>query len=234
PRPPPLPYTTLFRSNLPPVAQFTVTASELEIELDASSSSDPDGTIASYEWELGDGGSSSGVTTSHTYAGAGTYPVTLTVTDDGGESTSSVQQVSVTAGGSESGRIAEDTFTRSVGSGWDSADLGGPWTLTSGYGSVESGQGVLSLRGGGAGGSARLPGASGRAVTTRANLTLDRRPNGSGAWTLLRGRITPGGEYRLKTSLRSNGSISAWFVRTNAAGQETNLTSQTVIPGASY
>src|SRR5262250_1346777 len=46
-------------------------------------SSDPDGTIASYAWTFGDGASGAGVTASHTYAAGGTYPVSLTVTDNG-------------------------------------------------------------------------------------------------------------------------------------------------------
>ncbi len=50
--------------------------------------SDPDGSIASYEWDFGDGARSSGTgtpgTVSHTYTDSGTYRVTLTVTDDDG------------------------------------------------------------------------------------------------------------------------------------------------------
>ena len=45
-------------------------------------------TIASYAWAFGDGATASGVTTSHAYSAAGTYTVTLVVTDDlGGRST---------------------------------------------------------------------------------------------------------------------------------------------------
>jgi len=52
------------------------------IILDGSGSSDPDGSIAAYDWTW-DGGSTSGETVDFTFA-AGTYAVTLTVTDDGG------------------------------------------------------------------------------------------------------------------------------------------------------
>ena len=53
---------------------------------DASASSDPDGSIARYDWDFGDGStlSDGGPTPSHTYAAAGTYTATLSLTDDEG------------------------------------------------------------------------------------------------------------------------------------------------------
>lgn len=49
---------------------------------DGTGSSDSDGTIASYDWDFGDGNFGSGATANHTYAAYGTYPVGLTVTDN--------------------------------------------------------------------------------------------------------------------------------------------------------
>jgi YVTN family beta-propeller protein len=53
---------------------------------DGSASTDPDGTVARYDWDFGDGNllADGGPTPSHTYATGGTYDVTLTVTDNEG------------------------------------------------------------------------------------------------------------------------------------------------------
>ena len=59
-------------------------------------SSDPDGTIASYAWDFGDGGTATGATASHTYTVAGDYTITLTVTDDDGDTDQASRAVSVT------------------------------------------------------------------------------------------------------------------------------------------
>lgn len=53
------------------------------LDFDGAGSLDSDGIIVSYDWIFGDGGSGTGMTPSHIYAEAGTYTVTLTVTDNG-------------------------------------------------------------------------------------------------------------------------------------------------------
>ena len=72
--------------NAPPVADAgpdqLVTASE--VSFDGGGSSDPDGVIARYDWEFGDGATGTGRTTSHVYRKVGAYTVRLTVTDDSG------------------------------------------------------------------------------------------------------------------------------------------------------
>jgi PKD repeat protein len=66
----------------------------LPVSFDASGSVD-NGTILSYEWDFGDGATGSGISPAHAYANPGTYPVTLTVTDDFGLSASTSTQVTV-------------------------------------------------------------------------------------------------------------------------------------------
>jgi PKD repeat protein len=83
--------------NQPPTASFTFNTNELTASFNASSSTDSDGSIVSYAWNFGDGTSGSGVSPSRTYGAAGTYTVTLTVTDNGGLTDSQKQSVTVSA-----------------------------------------------------------------------------------------------------------------------------------------
>lgn len=54
----------------------------LTVVLDGSQSSDFDGDIVSYDWNLGDGTTATGVEVMHEYIEGGKYSVTLTVTDN--------------------------------------------------------------------------------------------------------------------------------------------------------
>ncbi len=75
-------------TNQSPVAAFTYTPASptagTAVQFDPSASSDPDGTIVSYAWTFGDGGTASVPSPAHTYAASGSYTVQLTVTDNGG------------------------------------------------------------------------------------------------------------------------------------------------------
>jgi len=88
---------TVTGPNLPPVADFTFTTTDLTANF-TDASYDPDGTIVSWDWNFGDGNTSTAQNPGHTYAAPGTYTVTLTVTDNDGATDSISKDVTVTSG----------------------------------------------------------------------------------------------------------------------------------------
>jgi penicillin-binding protein 1A len=84
-------------ANKPPVAQFSFPPGNIKagqsVPLDASASTD-DGQIVRYYWEFDDDQVGNGVKTSHVWV-AGTYQVTLWVTDDKGEQASVMHTIVV-------------------------------------------------------------------------------------------------------------------------------------------
>jgi PKD repeat protein len=105
--------------NQPPVARATATPSSgtapLAAAFDGRASSDPDGSIVSYAWTFGDGGSAAGPTTSHAYQSAGTYTAGLTVTDNQGATNSTTLSILVASGPTLP--AAPSNLSASVGSG---------------------------------------------------------------------------------------------------------------------
>ncbi len=101
---------TVSAPNQVPTAAFSVSCTDLSCSF-SDQSTDSDGSIASWSWDFGDGSSSSAQNPSHTYSSAGTYSVTLTVTDNHGDIDNTSQAVTVSSS-SLSGRIV---FSRHVG-----------------------------------------------------------------------------------------------------------------------
>jgi PKD repeat protein/subtilisin family serine protease len=89
------------QANQPPVARFTYSPGNplvnQWITFDATSSYDPDGSIVSYSWDFGDGATATGSRVTKRYSAAGTYTVTLTVTDNRGAMNSASQTITVTS-----------------------------------------------------------------------------------------------------------------------------------------
>lgn len=87
-------------SNQPPVAVAGATPTSgyapLAVSFSASGSNDPDGTIASYSWAFGDGGTGSGATSAHIYQNVGSFNAVLTVTDNQGATSTASVGISVT------------------------------------------------------------------------------------------------------------------------------------------
>jgi PKD repeat protein len=90
----------------------------IAVSFSSSGSTDPDGTIASYAWSFGDGGTSTLANPTHIYTSAGSFTATLTVTDNQGAT--GTDQASVTISGGGGGNLAP------------AAQAGGPYSGTSG------------------------------------------------------------------------------------------------------
>lgn len=93
---------TVAAVNQPPVAQFAYTPAAPRpgdwVRFDASGSYDPDGTIASYQWDFQNDGvfDATGQVVFHQYTTAGTYTARLLVTDNRGATGQTTRTVSVT------------------------------------------------------------------------------------------------------------------------------------------
>lgn len=84
--------------NKPPVAQIAANCDGLNCTFNGSGSTDVDGSIVDYVWAFGDGNQANGASVTHSFASNGSYQVTLTVTDDGGLSSTKTQDVIVNDG----------------------------------------------------------------------------------------------------------------------------------------
>jgi len=106
-----------------PAANFSFTTSGLTANF-TDSSTDSGGTLSGYSWTFGDSGTSTAQNPSHTYAAAGTYSVSETVTDSvSGATSSKTESVTVSSGGSPSQLLVNTGFETGKAT---------PWTLSSG------------------------------------------------------------------------------------------------------
>lgn len=100
----PKPPTTKPPAPKPPTARIGGGCPETgqDCSFDGGGSTDPDGSIAKYEWNFGDGQTGTGANVDHHYE-PGTYTVKLTVTDSQGLKSTTSIEVTVNAASTTSG-----------------------------------------------------------------------------------------------------------------------------------
>lgn len=220
--------TVTAAANQPPEAAFTSTLAGAVVSVDGTTSADSDGVIVSYSWNWGDGSpASGGATASHTYAAPGSYPVTVTVTDDRG-AMNAVTGTIVVAAPPASGVV--DTFGRSVTNGWGTSDSGHVWTASGGTTrlAVAGGVGQLVMSAAGVGPTASLDTLSQADVDATFDLSLTGLPtggNGIYATTTVRRSGTSG--YTSTTKVLPSGAVTVSLGR-SVNGASTSLGTATV------
>ena len=211
---------TVTDPNALPTAAFTSSTTDLTASLNGSTSTDPDGTIASYTWDFGDGTTGSGATIDHGYAAAGTYDVKLTVTDNRGATAEVTHSVKVIA---PSPALVMDDFDRILANGWGTSTKGGAWTGagTASNFAVAGGVGSMTVPLG-ATRTQSLNSVNATSTDTTVDVALNRPDAGSTYVSVIGRRINATDDYRVKLRVFANGDVNATLVK-NVGGVETTL-----------
>ena len=217
--------------NEPPIAEFGIAVNGAVASFSALDSSDPDGSVASYGWDFGDGETGTGVEVVHTYAQSGSYDVKLTVKDNNDATDTSTKRVTVEVPILK----AKDLFDRTVTGGWGSADVGGSWTRTGTAATtyVDQGAGHLLAVNPGSGPAAYLGSVSQTDSDVRVEIGLDKDATGGGTYVSLSPRyISAANQYQLKARISSNGSVLVQ--PTKIVGGTESILASVTIPNLTY
>ena len=221
-------------ANAAPVASFTSSCSNLTCSFNAAGSSDPDGTVTGYAWNFGDGTTGTGATPAHPYATAGTYSVTLTVTDNGGATGATSNPVSPTAPAGTT-PFATDTFNRTVTGGFGTADLGGTWTTSpAARYAVGSAAGLISITTAGATSAAYLNGAVSSSTDLTLSLALDKVPSATAYLDVIGRRVAVNQEYDGLVKVTSSGAVQLNLRKLSGSATAVNFGTAATVVGLTY
>ena len=119
--------------NQPPVASFGFACAGLDCSF-SDASTDPDGSVVAWRWDFGDGTSSDASDPRHRFAAGGDHVVTLTVTDDAGDTAATAQTVRVAGQSTRVEIIVDDASPATSHTGHWNLSLGvSPWGKGSVY-----------------------------------------------------------------------------------------------------
>ncbi|HYI53321.1 MAG TPA: PKD domain-containing protein [Microlunatus sp.] len=217
-------------ANQKPTAVIgTPTIEGRTVALSGTGSSDSDGTIAGYTWDFGDNTTGTGASPNHTYAADGTYTVSLTVTDDDGDTGTITRQVTVTAP-PPAGVLARDSFGRTTSNGWGAAEVGGTWTSsgTTNRFAVAGGTGRHTLTAPGTSADSVLGSVSSIATDVRLGIAWSRTASAGTLYaSVLPRRISSTSEYNCTVVANSDGTMQLLLVR-RLNNAETTIGSSTL------
>ena len=218
-------------ANLAPVPAFTGSCSQLVCSVDGTASTDPDGSIASYAWDWGDGAAGTGPTAGHAFTTGGAKTVSLLVTDNLGKTATVSRVLTATAPGGQP--LAADAFGRTLTSGWGTADAGGAWAIgTASKYSVSAGLGRTVVTAGQTN-AAMLPAVSSTDTDLRVTTSVDKMPTGGGVYVGIIGRRTGiNSEYQARVKLRPDGTVGLSLLSLPGSATVTTLRSEIAVPGA--
>ena len=212
----------------PPTANFTSSQRLNTFTVDFTDTSTGSPTV--WSWDFGDGTSSTQESPSKTYAVAGDYSVTLTVTNAGGPNsitkTVSVAPIPATI------TVVADAFGRTTNNGWGSADTGGAYSLlgpASNFG-VGGGVGTMVVPSASTTRSAMLPATSAADNDITFRVRVSKLPAGGSYFVYAASRVNGKNEYRPRILINPGGTVSA-HASVVVNGSESPIGSAVVVPG---